>query len=88
MFDAELYRDKAEVERWKQRDPIGTFTAALKARSLATDALIAALEASVVDEVDCAVAFAEAGTWEPVDDVLKDVYTPPSSPPGEPEGAA
>src|SRR5690606_38872520 len=25
MFDAELYRDKSEVEQWKQRDPIATF---------------------------------------------------------------
>jgi TPP-dependent pyruvate/acetoin dehydrogenase alpha subunit len=22
MFDAELYRDKGEVEEWKKRDPI------------------------------------------------------------------
>jgi TPP-dependent pyruvate/acetoin dehydrogenase alpha subunit len=76
MFDAELYRDKAEVERWKERDPIATFTAALKERGVATDALIAAIEVSVSDEIDRAVQFAEAGSWEPVNDLLKDVYTP------------
>jgi len=76
MFDAELYREKAEVERWKQRDPITTFTASLTARGVASDALIAGLEASVSDEIDRAVQFAEAGTWEPVADLLKDVYTP------------
>ncbi len=76
MFDAELYREKSEVERWKQRDPIATFTASLKERGVATDALIAAIEASVSDEIDLAVQFAEAGTWEPVADLLKDVYTP------------
>ena len=26
MFDPELYRDKAEVERWRERDPIRAFT--------------------------------------------------------------
>ena len=25
MYDPELYRDKAEVEEWKKRDPIATF---------------------------------------------------------------
>jgi TPP-dependent pyruvate/acetoin dehydrogenase alpha subunit len=76
MFDAELYRDKAEVERWRQRDPIATFTATLTKRGLATAELIAAIEVSVADELDQAVQFAEAGTWEPVADLGKDVYTP------------
>jgi pyruvate dehydrogenase E1 component subunit alpha len=75
MFDAELYRDKSEVERWKQRDPIATFTAALKTLGLADDALIAAIDLSVSDEIEQAVQFAEAGTWEPAEDLLKDVYT-------------
>ena len=76
MFDAELYRDKAEVEAWKTRDPIATFTARLKERRDRNDAALAALDASVADEIDLAVRFAEAGTWEPVEDLLKDVYTP------------
>ncbi len=32
MFDPELYRDKAEVERWKQRDPIGALEDRLATR--------------------------------------------------------
>lgn len=76
MFDAELYREKSEVEVWKARDPISTFTARLKERGVATDAIVAALDTSVSDEIDRAVRFAEAGTWEPVEDLLKDVYTP------------
>jgi pyruvate dehydrogenase E1 component alpha subunit len=87
MFDAELYRDKAEVEAWKQRDPIATFTAQLQAHGVATDAVLAAIETSVSDEVDLAVRFAEAGTWEPVDDLLKDVYTPAGSGRSSPPGA-
>jgi pyruvate dehydrogenase E1 component alpha subunit len=76
MFDAELYRDKSEVEVWKQRDPITTFISHLQERGKAADAILGALNASVSDEIDVAVQFAEAGTWEPVDDLLKDVYTP------------
>jgi TPP-dependent pyruvate/acetoin dehydrogenase alpha subunit len=75
MFDAELYRDKSEVERWKERDPIATFKRALKERGLATDAAIAALDGSVSNEISRAVQFAEAGTWEPIEDLLNDVYT-------------
>jgi pyruvate dehydrogenase E1 component alpha subunit len=76
MFDAELYRDKSEVDVWKQRDPIATFTARLRQDGSATDAVLAAIETSVVDEVELAVRFAEAGDWEPVGDLMKDVYTP------------
>jgi pyruvate dehydrogenase E1 component alpha subunit len=75
MFDAELYRDKAEVEVWKQRDPIALWTARLKESGHATDPLLSALETSVAEEIEEAVQFAEAGTWEPVEDLLKDVYT-------------
>jgi pyruvate dehydrogenase E1 component alpha subunit len=88
MFDAELYRDKSEVERWKQRDPLATFTAALEQQGLATDALLAAIGVSVADEVDQAVQFAEAGTWEPVADLLADVQTPGEPRPASPSGGA
>jgi pyruvate dehydrogenase E1 component alpha subunit len=75
MFDAELYRQKAEVEEWKQRGPIHTFTARLKAEGKLSEAEFLALDAKVGEEVGRAVAFAEAGTWEPVEDLLKDVHT-------------
>jgi len=88
MFDAELYRDKSEVEQWKQRDPIATLTTTLKDRGLATDELLAALEVAVSDEIDQAVQYAEDGAWEPVDDLLKDVYTPAEPRRGGPGGAA
>jgi pyruvate dehydrogenase E1 component alpha subunit len=73
MFDAELYRDKAEVEQWKQRDPI----LLLRQRTLTDDAAFAALDDEVLREVAHAVAFAEAGTWEPIEQLTRDVYTPP-----------
>ena len=74
MFDAELYRPKTEVEAWKKRDPIAALTAQLKANGDVTDAALAAIEADVTQEIGDAVAFAERGTWEPVEHLVRDVY--------------
>jgi pyruvate dehydrogenase E1 component alpha subunit len=74
MFDPELYRSKDEVERWKERCPVATFTARILAAGIATPDDIAAIEAEAVHEVADAVAFAEAGTLEPVEALLTDVY--------------
>jgi TPP-dependent pyruvate/acetoin dehydrogenase alpha subunit len=79
MYDPDLYRPKDEIERWKERDPIARFTAALRERGLLDDAALAAVESSVAAEIDGAVAEAEAGPWEPVEDLLKDVYTVPET---------
>jgi pyruvate dehydrogenase E1 component alpha subunit len=75
MFDAELYRDKREVERWKQHGPIHTFTDKLKAAQMMSEADFEDIEREVGQEVEAAVAFAEAGTWEPVAELATDVYT-------------
>jgi pyruvate dehydrogenase E1 component alpha subunit len=75
MFDAELYRDKEEVETWKQRDPIRLLAGRLTETGLLDPAARTALDADVEAEIARAVAFAEAGTWEPVDQLTRDVYT-------------
>ncbi len=84
MFDPELYRDKAEVEQWKKRCPVLAYKTRLKAEGLLEEAVLAALEAEVEQEVEAAVAFAEAGSLEPVADLCRDLYTPP---PAGAEGA-
>jgi pyruvate dehydrogenase E1 component alpha subunit len=71
MFDPELYRDKAEVEAWREREPLRTFVARLRAEGLLDDAALAALEREVADEIARAVAFAEAAPLEPVADLLR-----------------
>lgn len=78
MFDAELYRAKTEVEEWKARDPIQQLAGRLGLAGFLDDGGLAALEAAVLAEVDAAVAFAEAGTWEPVEDLNRFVYSEPS----------
>ncbi|HSD66472.1 MAG TPA: pyruvate dehydrogenase (acetyl-transferring) E1 component subunit alpha [Vicinamibacteria bacterium] len=76
--DPELYRSRDEVEQWKARDPIAGFEARLRAWDLLADAERAALEAAVGAEIEAAVAAAEAGPWEPVEDLLRDVHTGPT----------
>jgi pyruvate dehydrogenase E1 component alpha subunit len=76
MFDPDLYRDKREIEEWKTRGPLHTFTARLKSEGKLTEEQFLALDAKVGEEVERAVAFAEAAAWEPVEDLGRDVYTP------------
>jgi TPP-dependent pyruvate/acetoin dehydrogenase alpha subunit len=76
MYDAELYRTKDEVAQWKQRDPIVLFREQLRAGGFLTDPDLDGLEAGIADEIADAVSFAEAGAWEPVEDLAKDVSTP------------
>lgn len=75
MFDAELYRDKKEVEEWKKRDPIPQFEKHLLAKNWITEAEIAAFEMKIEKKIKLAVDFAEAGTWEPIEHLTKFVYS-------------
>lgn len=75
MFDAELYRDKREVELWKQQDPIPRFQQYLLREKLITEEEVTAIEKKVEGEIRKAVAFAEKGTWEAVDDLTRFVYS-------------
>ena len=76
MFDAELYRDKAEVARWKEHGPIHTFTEQLKAAGIMGEDDFQAIDRAAMAEVDAAVRFAEAGAWEPTEQLTVDVLTP------------
>ena len=75
MFDPQLYRDKKEVDAWKEQDPIPALTHQLLGADLITNNDIDAIEAKVTEEVQKAVDFAEAGTWEPIEDLTKFVYS-------------
>jgi len=75
MFDAELYRDKSEVEIWKKRDPILTLSNYLLEQKIITEQDVQDLDKKVEAEVQKAVDFAEAGTWEPLEDLTKFIYS-------------
>ncbi|MCB1333242.1 MAG: pyruvate dehydrogenase (acetyl-transferring) E1 component subunit alpha [Roseivivax sp.] len=81
MFDAQLYRDKAEVEDWRKRGPIVRFQGWLLENALIHDSDVAQIEDRVAAEIDAAVDFAEAGTWEPVDRLTEHVLGPQPAPP-------
>jgi len=75
MFDPELYRSKAEVEQWKKHCPIAGFIGRATGAGLLTQADTEEVEQAVAREIEAAVAFAERGTWEPVENLERDVYT-------------
>jgi TPP-dependent pyruvate/acetoin dehydrogenase alpha subunit len=75
MYDPELYRNKEEVEEWKQRDPVANFTELLKKQELLGDADLARMEEEIAAEIARSVEFAEAGKWEPVEELTRFVYS-------------
>jgi len=74
MFDAQLYRDRAEVEKWRHRDPILRFREWLETNHLIHPDDLDRIESDVANEIAEAVAFAEAGTWEPEQDLTRFTY--------------
>ncbi|MBS1186586.1 MAG: pdhA [Burkholderiaceae bacterium] len=73
MFDPELYRSKNEVEEWKKRDPVELLVARMKAEGMLTDDDFEVIAASADEEVRQAIAFAETGSWEPVEELCRHV---------------
>jgi len=76
MADPDLYRTKTEIEHWKERDPIALHEARLRRARHLKKADLDALESEIAAELEEAVAVAEAGPWEPIEDLTTDVYTP------------
>ena len=80
MFDAELYRPKAEVEDWKKHGPLITFTTRMKAEGVITEDDFQSITRDVERDVAQAIVFAEAGTWEPVEDLTRFVHSQRKTP--------
>jgi pyruvate dehydrogenase E1 component alpha subunit len=76
MFDAELYREKEEVEEWKKRGPLVTFRKRVEELGLWPQIDAESIEKEMEKTIENAVEFAENGTWEPVEDLEKFVYSP------------
>lgn len=74
MFDAELYRDKQEVEEWKKRDPIAKLSGQLLEQKIINEEDIKVLESQIETEIQKAVDFAEKGTLESIENLTKFVY--------------
>ena len=74
MGDPERYRQSEEVQRWQQDDPIGIFRNHLLGEGLFGDELLSAQEAEVEQEVQQAIAFAEASADPPPEALYQDIY--------------
>ena len=69
-----VYRAIAERRDMRRFVPGSTVAPQVLSRLLA--AAHAAIRRAANDELDDAVAYAEAGTWEPVEDLARDVLSP------------
>jgi pyruvate dehydrogenase E1 component alpha subunit len=75
MYDPDRYRDKLEVESWKQHDPIEALCAVMRADDQLDDADLARLESEVSDEIARAVEVADQAPVEPVESLTRFVYS-------------
>lgn len=78
MYDPDRYRDPAEIEAWRARDPIELLRRRIEDAGLLDEADLDAVEAEVAEELDDAVAFAEAGHLEPIEELERFVYSEPT----------
>ncbi len=69
MFDTQAYRTRDEIESWKERDPIERLRAWMADSHQLTVDEAASIEAGIAAEIEAAVAFAEAGTLESIDEL-------------------
>jgi pyruvate dehydrogenase E1 component alpha subunit len=79
MYDPDRYREKPEVEGWKERDPIPALVARLSDSGVLAEGDLDRMESEIASEVDDAVAFADAGTFEPLEDLERFVTSETTS---------
>ena len=84
MFDAEKYRDKAEVAEWRKRAPITRFQSWLLDNNLMHQAEVDAIEAEVEAQLRNAVAACEQAPPEPVEDLMRHVVAETRPAPPDP----
>jgi len=76
VVDPDRYRDQAEVERGRARDPITLFAARLKGAGLLDDEGIHEITERAQRDVDAAVQFAEESPDPPVESLFDFIYAP------------
>ena len=73
--DSQTYKPPAEVEFWRNRDPIPAFRKSLIEKSVATEEEIDAIDREVVTEVAEAFRHAQDAPWPEISSLFTDVYT-------------
>jgi pyruvate dehydrogenase E1 component subunit alpha len=79
MFDPERYREKSEVQQWKQRDPVENLRRLLLDEEVLSADDVDRMEAEVKAVIDDAQAFAEDSPLEDVADLTLFVHHPDST---------
>jgi pyruvate dehydrogenase E1 component alpha subunit len=79
MYDPDRYREKSEIEQWKQSDPVPALTGRLQSTGTLTDADMARWSAEIAAEIEAAIAAAEEADLEPVADLTRYVTSPADS---------
>ena len=74
ISDPANYRPQAEVEYWRSRDPIPRFQQWLMAEGLATEEVIAQIDAEVENEIIAAVEYAESSPFPESQELYNGVY--------------
>ncbi len=77
MYDPDRYRDKAEIERWRERDPVALLTDRMRAAAELSGARLEELEGRVTEEIEHAVEAADRAPAEPVEHLLHHVTSGP-----------
>ncbi len=77
MSDPGNYRTRAEIEKYQERDPIKLFTATLKENKVLTDRDLSDMEASIEEQIEQAVRFAEESPEPDPKELYTNVYANP-----------
>jgi pyruvate dehydrogenase E1 component alpha subunit len=73
--DAMVYRSTEEVDGWRKKDPIMRVEKLLLDRGIFSESEYQQIRAEIQQEVDEAVAFAEASPQPALESIFEDVYT-------------
>jgi acetoin:2,6-dichlorophenolindophenol oxidoreductase subunit alpha len=71
------YREQAEIDEWRRRDPVELFRARLTAEFGFAEGDVTGIEDEVGAEIAAAVAFAESSPYPSLDAAFEHVYTNP-----------
>jgi pyruvate dehydrogenase E1 component alpha subunit len=72
--DPEVYREREEVEEWRQKDPIETFAERCVEAGVLGEREVAQAREKADEELEGAVAFAEASPEPPLDTMYESLY--------------
>jgi pyruvate dehydrogenase E1 component alpha subunit len=74
MADPEEYRTKAEVEEWRQRDPINVFKGRLVDEGVISEQDAEKFDQKAIERIDAAVEFADNSPFPELDSLYDDIY--------------